>query len=170
MMPRWTQSAASHSRQVRTELAALAYEIANTLAETPGAGGQGDAALDELVQLAENAAQDPHHVNTVVALATRSSEVAGTNGEKRTVTWENTNKLLDVEGYDGVKTGTTNAAGNCLIASGRRGSDHLLVVILGSSSGDGRYADARNLFRWAWRELGQRHERRSPAVAPAGVR
>ena len=71
-----------------------------------------------------------------------------------TVTWTNTNRLLDIEGYDGIKTGTTTAAGACLVASGRRGSDHLFVVVLGATSNDGRYVDARNLFRWAWRERG----------------
>jgi D-alanyl-D-alanine carboxypeptidase len=69
----------------------------------------------------------------------------------------NTNHLLEIAGYDGVKTGTTNAAGTCLVASGRRGQDHLIVVILGgSNSPDSRYADARNLFRWAWQMRGQR--------------
>jgi D-alanyl-D-alanine carboxypeptidase (penicillin-binding protein 5/6) len=28
----------------------------------------------------------------------------------------------------------------------------LIVVVLGSTSNDGRYVDARNLFRWAWAE------------------
>jgi len=87
-----------------------------------------------------------------VATRRHSCEVTAQDGTKRTVTWTNTNKLLDIDGYDGVKTGTTTPAGNCLVASGRRGTDHLLVVVLGSSATDGRYADARNLFRWAWRE------------------
>jgi D-alanyl-D-alanine carboxypeptidase (penicillin-binding protein 5/6) len=76
--------------------------------------------------------------------------VVGPTGEKRTVTWENTNHLLDIEGYDGVKTGTTTPAGACVVASGQRGDDRLIVVILGSAAGDARYTDARNLFRWAW--------------------
>jgi D-alanyl-D-alanine carboxypeptidase (penicillin-binding protein 5/6) len=42
------------------------------------------------------------------------------------------------------------------VASGRRGQDHLIVVILGAGSSDGRYADARNLFRWAWIERGHK--------------
>src|SRR5205807_6054499 len=83
-------------------------------------------------------------------------EVADAKGTRRTVTWNNTNKLLDIEGYDGIKTGTTNAAGSCLVASGRHGTDHLIVVVLGSTSNDSRYVDARNLFRWAWRERGHR--------------
>ena len=76
--------------------------------------------------------------------------VVGPNGEKRNVFWENTNHLLDIEGFDGVKTGTTTAAGACLVGSGRRGMDRLIVVILGIAGGDARYTDARNLFRWAW--------------------
>ncbi|MCI0684311.1 MAG: serine hydrolase [Gemmataceae bacterium] len=83
-------------------------------------------------------------------------EVADARGERRTVAWNNTNRLLDIEGYDGIKTGTTTAAGACLVASGRRGSDHLFVVVLGCTSNDGRYVDTRNLFRWAWRERGHR--------------
>ena len=61
-----------------------------------------------------------------------SYEVEGAKGVKRTVLWTNTNRLLDTEGYDGVKTGTTTAAGACLVASGRRGTDHLIVVVLGA--------------------------------------
>jgi D-alanyl-D-alanine carboxypeptidase (penicillin-binding protein 5/6) len=86
----------------------------------------------------------------------RRYEVTDAKGERRTVVWNNTNRLLDMEGYDGIKTGTTTAAGACLVASGRRGTDHLFVVVLGSTSSDGRYVDARNLFRWAWRERGHR--------------
>ena len=84
-------------------------------------------------------------------------------GSRRNVVWTNTNHLLDIEGYDGVKTGTTRAAGTCLVASGRRGSDHLIVVVLGgSSSPDSRYPDARNLFRWAWRMCGHRASETGP--------
>ena len=72
------------------------------------------------------------------------------------MTWTNTNKLLDVEGYEGVKTGTTTPAGNCLVACGSRGEDRLIVVVLGATATDGRYVDARNLFRWAWRERGHK--------------
>jgi D-alanyl-D-alanine carboxypeptidase (penicillin-binding protein 5/6) len=80
------------------------------------------------------------------------------DGGKRKVTWTNTNKLLDVEGYEGVKTGTTTPAGNCLVASAKRGEDRLIVVVLGSASTDGRFVDTRNLFRWAWLERGHKPE------------
>jgi D-alanyl-D-alanine carboxypeptidase (penicillin-binding protein 5/6) len=89
------------------------------------------------------------HIYTILSAA----------GERRNVVWTNTNRLLDTEGYDGVKTGTTRAAGECLVASGRRNDDHVIVVILGASSTEARYADARNLFRYAWLMRGQRPDR-----------
>lgn len=91
-----------------------------------------------------------------VATRRHEADVTGPDGEKRKVTWTNTNRLLDVEGYEGVKTGTTTPAGNCLVASGSRGGDRLIVVILGATATDGRYVDARNLFRWGWTELGHK--------------
>ena len=96
---------------------------------------------------------------------TRSHEydVTGPGGAKRHVTWKNTNQLLGAEGYDGVKTGTTRAAGACLVASARRGTDHLIVVVLGSTAGEGRYNDARKLFAWAWP---QRAQPAVPSQAP----
>lgn len=105
----------------------------------------------DLAKLARHALAEP-----VFAEVVSTWEHAGTAvdeaGKRREITWSNTNRLLDIEGYDGVKTGTTRAAGTCLVASGRRGGDHLIVVVLGgASSPDSRYPDARNLFRWAWR-------------------
>jgi D-alanyl-D-alanine carboxypeptidase (penicillin-binding protein 5/6) len=91
-----------------------------------------------------------------VSTRKHGATVQAPNGRKRNVVWTNTNRLLDTEGYDGVKTGTTRAAGECLVASGRRNGDHLIVVILGASSTEARYADARNLFRYAWLMRGQR--------------
>lgn len=65
----------------------------------------------------------------------------------------NTNALLGAyRGADGVKTGTTDEAGECLVASVTRDGHRLLTVILGSED---RYADARALLDyagggWAW--------------------
>ena len=91
-----------------------------------------------------------------VSTSKRGCTLLGPNGHRRNVIWTNTNRLLGTEGYDGVKTGTTRAAGECLVASGRRGNDHVIVVILGASSTEARYADARNLFRYAWLMRGRR--------------
>ena len=88
----------------------------------------------------------------VVSTRRHGCTLAGPDGQSRDVVWNNTNHLLDIEGYDGVKTGTTSNAGACLVASGHRGDRHLIVVVLGAGSSDGRYAEARNLFRWAWHQ------------------
>ena len=103
----------------------------------------------DLARLAQVALRDPTFA-AVVATSRRGATLVDAAGHRRDVVWSNTNKLLEFEGYDGVKTGTTNAAGACLVASGRLGDDRLIVVILGAPASDVRYADARNLFRWAW--------------------
>jgi D-alanyl-D-alanine carboxypeptidase (penicillin-binding protein 5/6) len=81
-------------------------------------------------------------------------EIQQANGATREAVWRNTNRLLTYEGYDGVKTGTTSASGACLVSSGRRGDDHLILAVLGASHSDFRYVDSRNLYRWAWKRLG----------------
>lgn len=85
----------------------------------------------------------------------RGARLATAEGIARNVIWRNTNELLGIEGYEGVKTGTTTAAGACLASTAVRDGRRLVVVVLGSSSSDGRYADTRNLYRWAWNQLAQ---------------
>ena len=75
------------------------------------------------------------------------------------MTWNNTNRLLSIAGFDGIKTGTTTGAGYCLVSSGWFEQDRLLVVVLGTTSNDSRFLDTRNLFRWAWRERGHQPPR-----------
>jgi D-alanyl-D-alanine carboxypeptidase (penicillin-binding protein 5/6) len=110
------------------------------------------ASARDLARLAAAVLADPI-LAPVVATPKHGATLHGpAPDQSRNIVWTNTNRLLDTEGYDGVKTGTTTAAGNCLVASGHRDGKHRIVVILGSSSSDGRYADARNLFRWAWQQ------------------
>lgn len=109
----------------------------------------------DLAALAREAMKD-ERFRAYVSTRKHECEVEQPGGGTRKVMWANTNRLLDIEGYDGIKTGTTTPAGNCLVASGHRGDDQLIVVVLGSTSADGRYVDARNLFRWAWRERGHK--------------
>lgn len=110
------------------------------------------ASARDLAKLASLVLADPT-LARVVSTPKHGATVRGpTKGQTRNVLWKNTNVLLGTEGYDGVKTGTTTAAGNCLVASGHRDGRHRIVVILGSTASDGRYADARNLFRWAWHQ------------------
>jgi D-alanyl-D-alanine carboxypeptidase len=59
----------------------------------------------------------------------------------------NHNHLLGtVEGVDGIKTGYTRASGFNLVTSMRRGSRHLVGVVMGGHSGGSRDAIMRNLL------------------------
>lgn len=88
-----------------------------------------------------------------VATRRHGVQVTGPGGYTRNVVWENSNMLLGIAGYDGVKTGTTTRAGACLVSTAKRGNRRLFVCVLGSASTDSRYADTRNLYRWAWNTL-----------------
>jgi serine-type D-Ala-D-Ala carboxypeptidase (penicillin-binding protein 5/6) len=68
------------------------------------------------------------------------------NGRMRQL--ENTNKLLKSFAYcNGMKTGYTEAAGKCLIASGTRPGRDVIVVVLGDSK-SGIWRDASALLTW----------------------
>ncbi len=103
----------------------------------------------ELARLAWHAMQN-EAFRRYVGTRNFGCKVCGPGGHFRTLVWENTNRLLGVEGYAGVKTGTTEAAGACLVAQCTRGEESRIVVVLGCPSSAARYADSRNLFRWSW--------------------
>jgi serine-type D-Ala-D-Ala carboxypeptidase (penicillin-binding protein 5/6) len=64
----------------------------------------------------------------------------------------NRNRLLWIDpSVDGVKTGHTEAAGYCLIASSRRGERRLLSVLLGSTSEATRAQESLRLLNWGYR-------------------
>lgn len=107
----------------------------------------------EIAAVAREALRQPLF-REIVAIRRRTVRLGNLDGYERDVVWNNTNKLLGIEGYDGIKTGTTTPAGCCLASSGVRGGRRLIVVVLGSTSTEARYADTRNLFLHAWRTLG----------------
>lgn len=119
------------------------------------AKGHGASARDMLV-LAHAALSNPLF-QRYVKTRQHGCRLASVGGHERDVAWHNTNRLLGIEGYVGVKTGTTRAAGACLVSSCRRGNDRLLMVVLGASGSAARYSDSRNLYRWAWLQRGAKH-------------
>ncbi len=90
----------------------------------------------------------------VVGTSEYACELGSEVGYRRKATWQNTNQLLGFVEYEGIKTGTTGPAGACLVSRGTRDDRSLVVVVLGSAASESRYADSRNLYRWAWKELG----------------
>lgn len=106
----------------------------------------------DLAVLAREALKQPEF-SDYVATRQRGCTLVGSGGYRRNVVWRNTNQLLGIDGFEGVKTGTTGAAGACLVSKGHRNDRELLVVVLGSASSTGRYVDTRNLYRWAWAKI-----------------
>ncbi|MDX1926853.1 MAG: serine hydrolase [Pirellulaceae bacterium] len=104
----------------------------------------------DLARLAR-AALDLPRFRDYVTCRQHGCVVSVPNGYKRNLKWENTNRLLGIEGYAGIKTGTTDAAGACLVSSSQRNGRELIVVSLKSANTDARYIDARNLHAFGWR-------------------
>ena len=67
------------------------------------------------------------------------------------ITQPNRNRLLWTDPYvDGMKTGNTDAAGFCLIASAKRGQRRLLSVVLGAASESARAIEAQKLLNYGF--------------------
>ena len=67
------------------------------------------------------------------------------------ITQPNRNRLLWLDpSIDGVKTGHTEAAGYCLIASSHRGGRRLVSVLLGSTSESMRAQESQKLLNWGY--------------------
>lgn len=63
--------------------------------------------------------------------------------------WYNTNNMLNYPGYNGLKTGITDAAGPCLSASYQKGDIHLVIVLMNSKSMEARWEEIPQLVNWA---------------------
>ena len=104
----------------------------------------------------------PEHYSTAADLARLASAVINDYPEfyplyaqkefrYNNITQPNRNRLLWTEpGVDGVKTGHTDAAGWCLIASAKHGERRVLAVVLGASSDAARASEAQRLLNWGF--------------------
>jgi len=84
---------------------------------------------------------------------TKAAVVKWINPQEREAEITTTNRLLkndQLPGIDGVKTGSTPRAGNCLIASATRGERRLIAVVL--HAGD-RYKEAAKLLEYGFNEV-----------------
>ncbi|WP_316862484.1 D-alanyl-D-alanine carboxypeptidase family protein [uncultured Cohaesibacter sp.] len=68
------------------------------------------------------------------------------------ITQQNRNPILGfTEGADGLKTGHTQAAGYCLVASAKRDDQRLISVLTGMTSKKQRREEARKIMNWGFR-------------------
>lgn len=129
----------------------------NTAFENPNgltAPGHYSTAYD-LALIARAALKNPVFRQIVSSREDRVTELGG----RRVRLIHNTNQLLyGFPGADGVKTGTTNAAGKCLAASATRNGQQLISVVLNSPN---RWGDSARLLNW-----GFAHWRTEEAVIP----
>lgn len=134
------------SRRFIAGMNAAAYRLGalNTRFENPHgltATGHYSSAYD-LALLARAAFGDPRFARRV---GTRETVLETPRGKRQL---HNTNALLgSFPGADGVKTGTTDAAGNCLVASATRSGWRLIAVVLKSRD---RYGDAARILSYGF--------------------
>ncbi|MCC1497481.1 D-alanyl-D-alanine carboxypeptidase family protein [Alcanivorax sp. 1008] len=68
------------------------------------------------------------------------------------ITQQNRNLLLwRDDKVDGLKTGHTEEAGYCLVASGKQGDQRLISVVMGTSSEQARAVETQKLLTWGFR-------------------
>jgi serine-type D-Ala-D-Ala carboxypeptidase (penicillin-binding protein 5/6) len=109
----------------------------------------------DLAWLARSAILDPSFAKVV---GIKEQTIAG---DTRSYKLVSTNELLGTyPGADGIKTGTTDQAGECLVASVTRSGHELIVVVLGSTK---RYDDAKaisdySLAQYKWVDLSPRND------------
>jgi serine-type D-Ala-D-Ala carboxypeptidase (penicillin-binding protein 5/6) len=68
------------------------------------------------------------------------------------ITQQNRNLLLwRDDKVDGLKTGHTEEAGYCLVASGKQGNQRLISVVMGAASEQARAVETQKLLTWGFR-------------------
>jgi len=108
---------------------------------------------------------DPTHLTTVRDLATLASHIAADFPDHyryyqqreytyNNITQPNRNRLLWLDPtVDGMKTGHTDAAGYCLIASAVRGDRRIVTVVVGTTSETVRAQESLKLLNWSFQNF-----------------
>jgi D-alanyl-D-alanine carboxypeptidase (penicillin-binding protein 5/6) len=106
---------------------------------------------------------DPQHLTTARDIATLAAAVVRDHSEyynwyaEKVFTYNNIkqynrNKLLwNDSSVDGLKTGHTDSAGYCLVASAKRGEMRLISVVLGTNSEKARASVSQALLNYGFR-------------------
>jgi serine-type D-Ala-D-Ala carboxypeptidase (penicillin-binding protein 5/6) len=107
----------------------------------------------DLIRLGEQAMREPLFRQIV---AQHSYRVAATP-QHHSYLWQTTNALLgSYRGVLGLKTGNTNAAGNCFLFAARRGRRTLFGVVLHvnpTRNGTALFTAARQLLNWGFQRI-----------------
>ncbi len=108
--------------------------------------------LEDMLKIAQAASE-----NSIIAKYGNTSydEVTYASGHKNT--WENTNQLINKYNEEmyypyatGLKTGTTDEAGACIVATAEKHGRKVIVCIYGSESSGRRFQECKELFEEAY--------------------
>ncbi|HZK18129.1 MAG TPA: D-alanyl-D-alanine carboxypeptidase family protein [Clostridia bacterium] len=100
----------------------------------------------DLSMIAKEAMKNPKF-RKIVATSTKNISRKDPEAQRELY---NRNRLLNgYEGSNGIKTGYTNAAGQCLVASAKRDGRELIAVVLGDE-GNGVWSDAQKLLDYGF--------------------
>ena len=107
----------------------------------------------DLAILARQALHNPTFARMVQTREAQLAILTGRNGKvvRRKVVRTHNQLLGQFAGADGVKTGYTEQAGRCLVASATRGDHRLITVLLNDSR---RWAEAAALLEYGFAALG----------------
>ncbi|MDD5248324.1 MAG: serine hydrolase [Rhodocyclaceae bacterium] len=112
-----------------------------TIEEPTGLSSNNRSTAGDLVKMVEAAAQYPD----IARITTDSGDVVDVNG--RALQYHNTNRLVGQKGWDILlsKTGTTAAAGRCLIMRLESAGRTVVMVLLNAKAGSARFLDAMKI-------------------------
>lgn len=111
--------------------------------------------LEDMLLIAELASEN-EIISKYASVVT--DEVTYASGHK--MTWSNTNSLIDSTSPSyykyatGLKTGTTEEAGYCLVATAEKDGKKLIACVFGCKSGTKRFAEAKTLFEKSYDLIG----------------
>jgi D-alanyl-D-alanine carboxypeptidase (penicillin-binding protein 5/6) len=106
----------------------------------------------DMARLCSAAIQNPLF-RRVVSTKHYRTEVSTLEGAQYPVEWENTNRLLNKEGFFGIKTGITSSAGPCLASSFAHGGREFVVVLLRTNKASRRFKETKLILGAVLREL-----------------
>lgn len=106
----------------------------------------------DLAVIARYAMQNPTFRRIVSTQVKQISRPAAdrTKGPPQVHLWNHNRLLTLYEGSNGIKTGYTTQAGQCLVGAARRGNRELIVILLGSQGWDPLYRDAKLLLDYGF--------------------
>ncbi|MCE5208696.1 MAG: D-alanyl-D-alanine carboxypeptidase [Chloroflexi bacterium] len=111
----------------------------------------------DLAIIAQTAMQNSTFRDIVQTPVYQTREIVSENGSI-TLRWQNTNRLLDLHDVyyyapaNGIKTGTTNEAGSCLISSAYF-NDRLMIAVVLDSTTENVWSDSISLLEYARMKL-----------------